>query len=159
MKKAHSIIPTLILVFALGACQDFNNKGGKELLGTLGGAALGGYLGSKVGDGTGQLAATAGGALLGGLMGGNIGRSLDEVDKMKAQRAHSQAQTAPIGDAIAWNNPDSGNSGTVTPTRDGYADNGNYCREFQQTITVSGETQQAYGTACRQPDGSWRIVK
>ena len=27
MKKAHSIIPTLILVFALGACQDFNNKG------------------------------------------------------------------------------------------------------------------------------------
>ena len=159
MKKVHSIIPALILVFALGACQDMNNKGGKELLGTLGGAALGGYLGSKVGDGTGQLAATAGGALLGGLMGGNIGRSLDEVDKMKAQRAHSQAQAAPIGETIAWNNPDSGHSGTVTPTRDGYADNGDYCREFQQTITVSGETQQAYGTACRQPDGSWRIVK
>ena len=159
MKKVHSIIPALILVFALGACQDMNNKGGKELLGTLGGAALGGYLGSKVGGGTGQMAATAGGALLGALLGGNIGRSLDEVDKMKAQSAHSQAQAAPIGETIAWNNPDSGHSGTVTPTRDGYADNEDYCREFQQTITVSGETQQAYGTACRQPDGSWRIVK
>lgn len=158
IKKAHSIIPAVILVFTLGACQGLNDKGGKELLGALGGAALGGYLGSKVGSGTGQLAATAGGALLGALVGGNIGRSLDDVDRMKAQHAHSQAQSAPIGETIAWNNPDSGHSGTVTPTRDGYASNGDYCREFQQTITVNEKTQQAYGTACRQPDGSWRIV-
>jgi hypothetical protein len=32
------------------------------------------------------------------------------------------------------------------------------CREFQQTITVGGQTQEAYGTACRQSDGSWKIV-
>ena len=130
----------------------------KEFLGTLGGAALGGYLGSKVGSGTGQLAATAGGALLGALVGGNIGHSLDEVDKMKAAQAHTQAQSAPIGETIAWNNPDTGHSGTVTAKRDGYDTNGDYCREFQQTITVGGKTEQAYGTACRQPDGSWRII-
>ncbi len=155
MNKAHSIIPIVILVFTLGACQD---QGGKELLGTLGGAALGGYVGSKIGSGTGQLAATAGGALLGALVGGSIGRSMDEVDRMKAQRAHTQAQSAPIGETIAWNNPDTGHSGTVTATRDGYTNNGDYCREFQQTIAVGGNVEQAYGTACRQPDGSWRIV-
>lgn len=33
------------------------------------------------------------------------------------------------------------------------------CREFQQTISVSGDTQQAHGSACRQPDGSWQIVQ
>lgn len=35
---------------------------------------------------------------------------------------------------------------------------GQPCREFQQTIVVAGQQQQGYGTACRQPDGSWRIV-
>jgi surface antigen len=25
-------------------------------------------------------------------------------------------------------------------------------------VTVGGRAEQAYGTACRQPDGSWQIV-
>ena len=36
-------------------------------------------------------------------------------------------------------------------------DNG-YCREFTQTIHVNGVPQKAYGTSCRQPDGTWRVV-
>ena len=32
------------------------------------------------------------------------------------------------------------------------------CREYQSTIQVNGQPQQSYGTACLQPDGSWRIV-
>ena len=32
------------------------------------------------------------------------------------------------------------------------------CREFQQTIMIGGQPQQAYGTACRQQDGTWKIV-
>jgi hypothetical protein len=32
-----------------------------------------------------------------------------------------------------------------------------YCREFQQSVTIGGVTQQGYGTACLQPDGSWEI--
>jgi hypothetical protein len=31
------------------------------------------------------------------------------------------------------------------------------CREFNTPVTVGGQQQQAYGTACLQPDGSWRI--
>jgi surface antigen len=25
-------------------------------------------------------------------------------------------------------------------------------------VTIVGKTERAYGTACRQPDGSWKIV-
>lgn len=33
-----------------------------------------------------------------------------------------------------------------------------YCREFTQNIAVGGKIQEAYGTACMQPDGSWERV-
>lgn len=32
------------------------------------------------------------------------------------------------------------------------------CREFQKTVTIGGKPQQAYGTMCQQPDGSWKTV-
>jgi hypothetical protein len=33
-----------------------------------------------------------------------------------------------------------------------------YCREYQSTTTIDGRPQPVYGTACLQPDGSWRII-
>ncbi len=33
------------------------------------------------------------------------------------------------------------------------------CREYTSTSTIDGVPQKTYGTACRQPDGSWRIVE
>ena len=33
-----------------------------------------------------------------------------------------------------------------------------HCREFQDTIVVDGKKQKAYGTACLQPDGSWKVI-
>lgn len=35
---------------------------------------------------------------------------------------------------------------------------GAYCREFQQSVLIDGRYQPAYGVACQQPDGDWRIV-
>ena len=32
-----------------------------------------------------------------------------------------------------------------------------YCREFQKQIIIDGRTEQAYGEACLQPDGTWKI--
>jgi len=32
-----------------------------------------------------------------------------------------------------------------------------YCREFQKQIIIDGRTEQAYGEACLQPDGIWKI--
>jgi surface antigen len=63
---------------------------------------------------------------------------------MKAQRAHTQ-RIGSIGETIAWNNPDTGHSGTVTATRDGYANNGDYCREFHRPVACGNVEQGQYG--------------
>ena len=153
-----SVAAMVVIAFTVSACEG-QDVGTKQAIGGLGGAALGGLLGSQIGSGRGQLVATGAGVLLGALVGSSIGKSLDDVDRLKADQAYSQAQSAPVGETIAWNNPNSGNSGTVTPVRDGTSSSGAYCREFQQTVTVGGKTENAYGTACRQPDGSWKIVQ
>jgi hypothetical protein len=45
---------------------------------------------------------------------------------------------------------------TVTPVSG--ADGGQTCREYQTTTVIGGVPQRAYGTACLQADGSWRMV-
>ncbi len=156
--KIKSLAAVAVLALMTAACSnDGDGPGTKQTIGGVIGGVGGAVIGSQVGSGSGQLVATAAGALLGALVGSELGRSLDDADKEKAERAYTQATTAPIGQQIKWDNPDSGNSGTVTPTREGTAENGNYCREFQQEVTIGGEAETAYGVACRQPDGSWQI--
>lgn len=142
-----------------GCAQDGSGPGTKQTIGGLGGAALGGLLGSQFGGGSANLAFTALGAVAGGLVGSEVGRGLDQVDRQQAQQAQYQARTAPIGETIVWSNPDTGNRGSYTPIREGQTPAGAYCREFQETVTIDGRQQSAYGTACQQPDGSWRIVE
>jgi surface antigen len=93
------------------------------------------------------------------LLGGFVGNLLDERDKRLAAEATQNAlETAPTGNSIAWRNPDNEHSGTVTPVKTYQTDSGTYCREYQQTVTIGGKEEKAYGKACRQPDGNWRIV-
>ncbi len=146
----------VLMVGVLGGCV--TDQGGKQITGSVIGAGLGGLVGSKVGKGSGQLVATATGAVLGGLFGSEIGKSLDRADKAYAQRAQTAATQAPVGETISWSNPESGNRGTVTPTREGrHNRTGAYCREYQTEVIVGGEAQVGYGTACQMPDGDWKI--
>jgi surface antigen len=155
--NAKWIAPVVILAVAITACTPGHEK---EETGTLVGAGTGAAVGSMIGKGGGNVAAIVIGGLLGAWAGNTIGKQLDDHDRMMSQQAANQALAAPVGQTINWNNPQSGHSGTVTSTRDGTDQaTGAYCREYQQTVVVGGQTQQAYGTACRQPDGSWRILK
>lgn len=156
--KKFGLMMMCLAAISLGACTTMQNRGQKETLGGVTGAVAGGLAGSQIGDGSGRLWATGAGVLLGALIGSEIGSSLDKADRAYASQANSRAHTAPIGESISWNNPESGNYGQVTPTRDGYSSAGRYCREYQQTIVVNGRNQTGYGTACQMPDGSWEIV-
>lgn len=156
--KRFGLVAMSLAALSLGACETLQGRGNKEILGGAGGAVIGGVLGSQVGGGSGRLWATGAGVLLGALAGTEVGRSLDKADMAYANQAGQQAHGAPIGESISWNNPDSGNQGTITPVRDGYSTAGRYCREYQQTIIVGGQEQSGYGTACQQPDGSWEII-
>lgn len=146
------------VALVLAGCEG-SQFGQKQTLGTLGGAAAGGLLGAQIGGGTGKLVATGLGVFLGGMLGSELGKSLDRADQIAANQALGKAQAAPIGETINWSNPQSGHSGTYTPIREGTSTSGRYCREFQQTIQVGGKAEHGYGTACRQPDGSWQIVQ
>lgn len=158
MMKKFAIVCMAGAALSMTACNTLQNSGNKQLIGGGTGAVLGGLLGSQVGDGSGRLWATGAGVLLGALVGSEIGSSLDKADMNYAQQAQNRAYSAPVGETVQWNNPESGNSGTYKATRDGYSSSGRYCREYQQTVTVGGKKQSAYGTACQQPDGSWEIV-
>jgi surface antigen len=163
MRRVRAVRVTAVslivcLSVAMSSCSQLSQgvqDNPKAVLGALGGAALGGGIAALAGGGTGAIVgATLGGALLGGF----IGNRLDARDKQMATQAAQQAfESGQTGKPTAWNNPDTGNSGSVTPTRTYQLANGTYCRQYNQTIVVSGEQHQAYGTACRQPDGTWKI--
>jgi surface antigen len=122
----------------------------------LGGAAAGGLIGAAAGGGGAGIAA---GTLLGGLIGAGIGQALDQrSQRLQAETVHRTLETAPSGTVTTWANPDNGTEGTVSPVRTYRNPAGDYCREFEQTVTIGGQPQRSYGTACRQPDGTWRMV-
>lgn len=154
--KLTKFAAVAVVASLVAACSD---TGPKQGVGTLIGAGVGGLAGSQIGGGRGALAATAVGALLGALVGSEAGKSLDRADMAYLNRTQSQAlEGTPSGTVSSWRNPDSGNYGTVTPQPAYQTAGGQYCREFQQTVTVGGKTESAFGTACRQPDGSWKVA-
>jgi surface antigen len=153
----NTIVPVAVAASLLAGCADMGTKQtGGAILGGAGGAVAG----AQFGKGKGQLAATAIGALLGALVGSEVGKSLDRADQMAMGRATETAHTAPVGQSISWNNPESGNHGSITPVRDGTDKaSGAYCREYQTTVVVDGKSEKAFGQACRQPDGTWKVIQ
>lgn len=148
----------MVATMALAGCAP--QMGPKEGTGTLLGAGTGALLGSQVGGGRGKLVAVAVGTLAGAVLGQEIGRSLDRADMLAMERnAQYALENTRTHQTTTWRNPDSGNYGGVTPLDTYQTSSGQYCREYLQEVVIGGELQQAYGTACRQPDGSWKIIR
>ncbi|NJC88214.1 MAG: glycine zipper 2TM domain-containing protein [Desulfuromonas sp.] len=148
----------LVMALALSGCVP--NMGPKETGGALLGAAGGAAIGSQIGHGTGRVVAVAIGTLAGALIGQGVGQSLDRADQLAMERnAQYALENTRTNATTTWRNPDSGNYGAITPVDTYQTASGQYCREYTQTVVVAGEKQQAYGTACRQPDGTWKVVK
>jgi len=132
----------------------------KQDIGTVAGAIGGGVIGHNIGGGAGQTVATIAGTLLGGAIGNSIGASMDNADMAAYNNASRRAlENTDPGQTLPWKNPQSGNYGTITPAAPYRTQNGQYCREYNQTIVVGGQKQSGHGTACREPDGSWKIVE
>lgn len=133
--------------------------GPKEQVGTAAGAVTGAALGWGLGKGhRDQTAGVVLGAFLGGILGQQLGKKLDEADRVMARNSVAYAlENNPTGISTTWRNPDSGNSGYTVPTRT-LEKEGEPCREYTTTVIIGGQKESAYGTACRQADGSWKIV-
>jgi surface antigen len=152
-RRAAAVVSIMVFGMTFVGCA---NVGTKATIGGLGGAAAGGLIGAAAKGGPAGIAA---GVLVGGLLGGAVGHVLDQRDQQMAQQAAHQAlEKTPSGVTTEWRNPDNGHTGTVTPKRTYQSARGQYCREYTQTISIGGRPQTSYGTACRQPDGQWKIV-
>lgn len=125
----------------------------QEQTGMIIGGTLGGILGAQVGGGEGRTAATIVGTIVGASIGGQVGRSMDETDRLKTAAALENVRT---GVPSTWQNPDTGNVYSVVPTRT-YETSSGPCREYTIEADIGGQKETLVGTACRQPDGSWRI--
>ena len=173
MKKA---IPALIAALSVSACAadpygaqyGYPYGGGMgsgamaPAVGAVGGGAVSGLACSTLGKGNGKTAITAACALAGGLAGLFAGQAYSQSKANQSQMLAAQAQRQAMqmpGAPIPWMNQQNGQEGVVQMSKQ-YVDNqtGAYCREFQHAVKVNGRIQKAYGTACQQPDGSWKIV-
>src|SRR5579872_3700182 len=150
MKKMLTVLIALITSISLVSCADMS----KQDVGTVTGGVAGGLLGSQFGGGNGKLLAVGAGALAGALIGGAIGKNMDETDKLKMNQA---LEGNSVGQPAYWQNQKTGTNYTVVPTKNVTDDGNQYCREYRSTANVAGKKQQVYGTACRQPDGSWQV--
>lgn len=145
-------VPVVAASLMLAGCQ---TPPSKEQTGAVTGAVLGGVLGAQVGKkGSGtRTGAIIAGTIIGGMIGGSIGRTMDNQDRMIANQT---LETYPTHQSKTWQNPDSGNQYTMTPTRT-YETSGTPCREYTMDAVIDGRQEKVYGTACRQADGSWQV--
>lgn len=152
--KKHSLCLVLTAAVLLSGCNSTGNVN-KTAVGSVLGGVVGGIAGNQVGGGTGKVIATIGGTIIGAFIGGAIGNSMDQVDQMKAMQS---LETAKTGQTVTWQNPDTQAQYAMTPTKTVASQNGQPCREYSLDANVAGKKQQVYGTACRQADGTWKIV-
>jgi hypothetical protein len=67
-------------------------------------------------------------------------------------------ETALVGRPVSWTDADSGAVTRFTVARTFQREDNTYCRDFTESVSVKDNTDTARGTACRQPDGTWRAV-
>jgi len=139
----------LLSTLLITGCQTTNKDTGTVL-----GGIMGGLLGSQVGKGKGRTAAIIVGTIAGAYIGGSIGKNMDNGDRRRSQQALENNRA---NQTSSWQNPDSGNSYEVTPTRT-YESTSGPCREYTTEAVIDGQRETVYGTACRQPDGSWQAA-
>ena len=149
--KRYSVLFCFGFTLLLTSCA--TPRGENEAGGMIIGGILGGVLGHEIGSGHGRTAATVIGTLIGTSIGGNVGRSMDKADRLNVSRSLESVRT---GVGTTWRNPDTGYRYRVVPTRT-YEINDKPCREYTVDATIGGKTEQIYGTACRQADGSWKV--
>jgi surface antigen len=148
MKLKTALLAFLCTAFA--AAPAYANE--DQLLGTLVGAGVGGYVGSQFGQGEGQLATTAAGVFAGGLIGNELSKS--------SSPSYGSGYPSYGGPVYFSQNYEPNYVAPPAPEPVTYVDgNDGYCREYSQTVRIGNQVQESYGTACLQPDGTWRIVQ
>jgi len=156
MKNGLIKLGLLFLTVCLVGCST-NTQKENTATGAVGGGVLGGLAGSLIGAGTGQAVAIGAGIIAGALIGGYIGHEADSSDTAKANAAMNDN---PPNKCTTWKNKKTHKQYSVKPTSNNMTMNGNpNCRTYTTVIQLDGKTEKTKGTACRQENGNWNIIK
>lgn len=151
--REHDLLPWLVGGSTAGYI--IGDRCNREGLGALLGGIIGGVAGAEIANGDHREVAIVAGTLIGVLVGKSIGRAMDQADSYCTGQALEYARDR---QTIEWSNPAADARYQVTPMNYYESRDGRYCREFITEVTIAGQRQRTYGTACRQADGSWRVV-
>ena len=148
MKKAMAIGLGALLLAGCSGKPDVST-------GAIPGANAGKVVGSPLAAGAGEAPV---GAVEGGLMGADVGRSLDDADRATALKAEYEAlEYGRAGQPTVWQSSSGNNHGQISVGAS-YQVNRLDCREYTHDVWIGGRLRVVKGTACREPDGVWRIV-
>jgi surface antigen len=127
----------------------------KKVIGAIMGGAIGGVVGAQVGDGAGRSIAILVGSAAGALIGQHVGRKMDEADRACVGEALEKA-----GDnrPVAWASSDGSTTYRVTPLASASQSDPD-CRMFELEAATSAGSSTSKAQACRDPDGSWRVIE
>lgn len=154
--EVRKVFLVLVLSVAVAGCAGSGTT--KQEGGTAVGALVGGLIGAALGDDhADKQLATFVGALVGAGIGNRIGARLDERDRQLHAAAIQRSLDKDVGQGMAWNNPDSKNSGEVQVVK-AYEKNDRVCKDVNAVITThDGMTDQQTFTGCQDSDGGWTL--
>ena len=148
--RVVGFIGAFIAMVGLNGCA---NMGENQQAGSLTGGIIGGLLGSGMGSRSGRTAAIIGGSVVGSMIGNNIGYEMDQANRIRVARA---LETTRLNHSRSWVDSHTGYKYTVKPTRT-FHQGGSVCREYDTSIIIDGQLQQAKGRACRDANENWVI--
>ena len=144
------------LIFLIVSCE---NTGDKKVLGQIIGAAVGGYVGSKIGSGaTKDISVILGGAA-GYILGGKIVEILSKKERKEFNNVIEKSLNfTPDNASESWqSNENQSISGEVIPLNN-YKMKNRDCRDFKKIIRKNNEIFEENSSACRNKDGNWEII-
>jgi len=143
-----SLLMIMLGSIGLAGCQSVGSSGGQQAAALPGAGAPPPATGAPAEP---AMPAIPTGPALGGVLGGPVGASLTDDDRRAAWNAQVAALNS--GQRRSWRG-DHGVFGYVAPG----AATGAGCRAYSQTIFIAGRPKSGHGTACKQPDGSWKMT-
>ncbi|MGH8646378.1 MAG: hypothetical protein ACREX4_18725 [Gammaproteobacteria bacterium] len=117
------------------------------------GAALGGALGAQMGSG--NPAAQVTGAVLGAVLGSQIDGAI--VPQQDADCMRQALEEVQDDESVRWADAGSSTEYEIVPRRT-FERGGRRCRDVVTTVLSNGRLRKAEQTACRSPDGRWRVM-
>ncbi len=172
--SAAAAVPLLAVAVALAGCagKGAGNPGpgasggdggfgipdgtcNKKAIGAVMGGAIGGVIGAQMGEGTSRRIAILVGAAAGTLIGSHVGRKMDEADRACIGEALEKS-----GDnrTVAWASGDGSTTYRVTPLAP-MPQTDPACRMFELQAATAAGSSTSKAQACRDADGSWRVIE